>query len=175
MQPSILVPERFDDDRGYLFEAYNRARFEEVVGSAVDFVQDNHSHSNHGVLRGLHYQLPPAEQGKLIRVVSGAIFDVAVDVRRSSPRFGTWTGHHLSAGNRAQFWVPPGFAHGFLVLSDTADVVYKMTGYHAPEYARSIRWDDPTLAIEWPLDGISPILSESDRTAPSLTEAEIFD
>lgn len=175
MEPRILTPELFDDHRGHLFEAYNKARFDNLIGEDVEFVQDNHSHSRGGVLRGLHYQLPPGEHGKLIRVVRGEVFDVAVDVRRSSPGFGTWQGHHLSAENRLQLWIPPGFAHGFLVLSDTADVVYKMTGYHEPDLARSIRWDDPKLGIEWPVGDRPPILSESDLSAPTLADAEVVD
>lgn len=175
MEPFTFVPESFTDDRGHLFEAYNKARFDEAVGREVEFVQDNHSHSKRHVLRGLHYQLEPAEQGKLVRVVSGAVFDVAVDVRRSSAGFGTWVGHHLSAENRMQFWVPPGFAHGFFVLSETADVIYKMTAYHSPQHARSISWDDPAIGIDWPLDGATPILSETDAAAVSLAEAEVFD
>lgn len=175
MEPRIISPELFEDHRGHLFEAYNKDRFDALIGSPIDFVQDNHSHSKGGVLRGLHYQLTPGEQGKLVRVVQGEVFDVAADIRRSSPGFGTWQGHLLSAENRAQLWIPPGFAHGFLVLSDTADVVYKMTGYHRPELARSIRWDDPEIAIEWPLDDTPPTLSAGDASAPTLADAERFD
>jgi dTDP-4-dehydrorhamnose 3,5-epimerase len=175
MEPQVFTPEVFEDHRGHLYESYNKARFDELIGQEIDFVQDNHSRSRRGVLRGLHYQLPPADQGKLVRVVRGEIFDVAVDVRRSSPGFGTWQGHRLSAANRLQFWIPPGFAHGFLVLSETADVIYKLSTYHRPHLARSVRWDDPTLRIEWPLEDGMPILSEKDAAAPSLAEAETFD
>lgn len=175
MEPRIISPELFEDHRGHLFEAYNKAAFEEQTGESIDFVQDNHSHSGSRVLRGLHYQLPPGAQGKLVRVVQGEVFDVAVDIRRSSPTFGVWYGHRLSAENRLQLWIPSGFAHGFLVLSDTADVVYKMSGYHRPELARSVRWDDPTLAIEWPLGGEPPVLSANDASAPTLAEAETFE
>lgn len=175
MEPLAITPELFEDHRGHLFESYHKARFDALVGAEVDFVQDNHSHSRRGVLRGLHYQLPPAGQGKLIRVVHGEIYDVAVDIRRSRSTFGRWEAQVLSASNRRQLWIPPGFAHGFLVLSATADVVYKMTSYHSPDHGRAIRWDDPEIGIEWPLDGIQPILSDADASAPALADAEVFE
>ncbi|MCO6502897.1 MAG: dTDP-4-dehydrorhamnose 3,5-epimerase [Acidimicrobiales bacterium] len=175
MEPLLLEPDVFTDERGHLFEAYNKDRFDSLLGHNVEFVQDNHSHSKRGVLRGLHYQLPPEEQGKLVRVVHGEVYDVAVDVRRSSPGYGEWQGHLLSADNRLQMWIPPGFAHGFLVLSETADVIYKLTAFHRPELARGIRWDDPSIGIEWPLAEGMPILSEKDAAAPSLAEAETLD
>lgn len=174
MEPLLVTPDVYEDHRGHFFESYRKDRFDALVGAPVDFVQDNQSRSVKGVLRGLHYQLPPFEQGKLVRVVHGEIFDVAVDIRRSSPNFGRWEGHVLSAENRSQLWIPPGFAHGFLVLSDTADVAYKCTSYYAPDTARTIRWDDPEIGIEWPLDGIEPILSAADAEAPSLGDAEVF-
>jgi len=169
----LLTPRRFGDDRGYFEERYNRAAFEAAVGRKVEFVQDNHSRSKRNVLRGLHYQVPPTPQAKLVGVVQGEIFDVAVDLRRSSPGFGRWAGAILSAENGGQLWVPPGFAHGFLVLSETADVLYKTEGYYAPDCDRSLAWDDPTIAIDWPIEG-SPLLSAKDRAAPRLESAETF-
>ncbi|MFQ5524305.1 MAG: dTDP-4-dehydrorhamnose 3,5-epimerase [Acidimicrobiia bacterium] len=165
----------YRDDRGFFTESYHHAEFEEAVGHPVSFVQDNHSRSKRGVLRGLHYQLPPAAQGKLVRVVRGAVFDVAVDIRRSSPTFGEWVGYELSEDNFAQLWIPPGYAHGFLVLTDVADVLYKTTDYYAPDLERTIRWDDPNIGIAWPLGGEAPILSPKDAAAPSLTAAEVFE
>jgi dTDP-4-dehydrorhamnose 3,5-epimerase len=168
----ILEPEVFGDERGFFMESYNRRAFNDVVGYEVDFVQDNHSRSARGVLRGLHYQLPPHAQGKLVRVTSGAIFDVAVDIRPESPRFGKWIGVELSLENRCELWIPDGFAHGFLVLSELADVQYKATRYYAPAHEASIAWDDPTLAIGWPLPpGTSPTLSAKDRAAMPLAAA----
>lgn len=155
-------------------ESYNRRAFNEAVGYDVDFVQDNHSRSARGVLRGLHYQLPPHAQGKLIRVVCGRVFDVAVDVRRGSPRFGRWVGVELSDENFRQMWIPPGFAHGFLVLSDMADFLYKTTDYYAPAAERSIQWNDPTLGIRWPINKLTPILSGKDAAAPTLAESDDF-
>lgn len=172
--PDVLIiePRVFGDERGFFLESYNRAAFAEKAGLDVDFVQDNHSRSSHGVLRGLHYQIQQP-QGKLVRVVSGSVFDVAVDLRRSSPTFGKWVGAELTAENKRQFWVPPGFAHGFMVLSETADFLYKTTDYYAPQHERCIAWDDPTLAIDWP-SGITPILSEKDKVGKRLADADLF-
>ncbi|MDP1653026.1 MAG: dTDP-4-dehydrorhamnose 3,5-epimerase [Rhodocyclaceae bacterium] len=161
--PDVLIiePKVFGDDRGFFFESYNRQAFEKATGLDVDFVQDNHVKSQQGVLRGLHYQLPPKAQGKLVRVVQGEVFDVAVDIRKSSPTFGRWVGDILSAENKKQLWIPPGFAHGFVTLSATAEFLYKTTDYYAPEYERCIRWDDPALGIAWPLDA-QPLVSAKD-------------
>lgn len=161
------------DDRGLFLESWNRKSFVEHTGVDADFVQDNHSRSRKGVLRGLHYQLEPMAQGKLVRVVQGVLFDVAVDIRRSSETFGRWVGLQLSAENHRQLWVPPGFAHGFFALTDPADLVYKTTEYYSAEHDRSIRWDDPDIGIDWPLDG-DPILSDKDATAPYLRDVEVF-
>ena len=163
----LIEPEVFGDTRGFFFESFNRRVFEEAIGRDLDFVQDNHSRSARHVLRGLHFQVQ-RPQGKLVRVAIGSIFDVAVDIRPDSPTFRQWVGVELSAENTRQLWVPEGFAHGFLVTSDSADVLYKTTDYYAPEHERSIRWDDPTLSIDWPLDG-APGLSEKDRNAPLLS------
>ena len=173
--PEVLViePKVFGDSRGFFFESYNHRRFVESTGVDVQFVQDNHSRSSRGVLRGLHYQLQQA-QGKLVRVTEGRVFDVAVDVRRSSPRFGQWVGVELSADNHRQMWVPPGFAHGFLVLSESADFLYKTTDYYAPEHERCILWNDPAIGIEWPLGDIQPRLSAKDEKGVLLREAEVF-
>jgi dTDP-4-dehydrorhamnose 3,5-epimerase len=175
--PLVLVfePTVFGDDRGFFFESFNQRAFDEAVGGGRGFVQDNHSRSASGVLRGLHYQLPPHPQGKLVRVAAGAVFDVAVDVRRSSPTFLRWFGIELSAENKRQLWVPPGFAHGFLALEDATEVLYKTTDYYAPETEGSIRWDDPDIGIYWPLDGEDPSLSDKDARAPSLGDAVVFD
>jgi dTDP-4-dehydrorhamnose 3,5-epimerase len=150
--PEVLViePRVFGDERGFFMESYNRKAFNEAVGYDVDFVQDNHSRSAKGVLRGLHYQLPPHAQGKLVRVTAGAVFDVALDVRRSSPRFGKWIGVELSSNNHRQLWIPEGFAHGFLVLSETADFLYKTTNYYSPHSERAVRWNDADVSIRWP-------------------------
>lgn len=169
----LFEPKVFGDDRGFFFESFNHARFEEAVGRPVKFVQDNHSKSVKGVLRGLHYQVQQP-QGKLVRVVQGAVFDVAVDIRKSSPTFGKWVGALLTADNKHQFWVPEGFAHGFVVLSDTAEFLYKTTDYYAPAHERSILWNDPELAINWTTD-ITPILSAKDQAAKLLREAEVFE
>jgi len=169
----LLEPDSFADDRGLFFESWNARDFAEHTHQGVTFVQDNHSGSMGNVLRGLHYQLPPHPQGKLVRAVVGAVFDVAVDIRRSSPTFGRWFGLELSADNRRQLWIPPGFAHGFLTLSEWAEVLYKTTDYYAPELDRSIRWDDPEIEIEWPIQG-EPILSDKDAGAPYLRDAEVF-
>lgn len=168
----ILEPKVFGDARGFFFESYNKREFRGATGLDVDFVQDNHSRSSRGVLRGLHYQIAQP-QGKLVRCVSGEIFDVAVDLRRGSPTFGRWVGNLLSAENRRQLWIPPGFAHGFLVLSESADFLYKTTDYYAPEYERCLRWDDPDLAIDWPMAG-APVLSDKDRAGKWLREVEMF-
>ena len=170
----LLEPKAFGDARGYFMEAFNQARFAEIADTAAVFVQDNQSGSRFGVLRGLHYQIGAHPQGKLVRVLSGSVFDVAVDIRRSSPSFGQWTARELSAENRHQLWLPPGFAHGFLVTSEHAEVLYKVTDVYDPAGERSIRWDDPTIGIAWP-DGITPVLSDKDAAAPSLAEAEVFD
>lgn len=171
--PGVLLiePKVFGDARGFFLESWNRRTFAER-GLDIDFVQDNHSRSSRGVLRGLHYQLDDP-QGKLVRVTQGRVFDVAVDMRRSSPHFGQWVGHELSADNHHMLWIPPGFAHGFLVLSESADFLYKTTVFYAPQWDRGVRWDDPEIAIEWPLEG-SPVLSDKDRILPLLKDAEAF-
>lgn len=168
----LLTPRVFGDDRGFFLESWNAKVFAEA-GLDVPFVQDNHSRSAKGVLRGLHYQLNNP-QGKLVRVTAGAVFDVAVDIRRASPHFGCWTGHVLSADNKAMLWIPPGFAHGFLVLSDSADFLYKCTCAYDPSSDRSLAWDDPDIGIAWPLDGMTPLLSAKDAAAPRLSAAEVF-
>jgi dTDP-4-dehydrorhamnose 3,5-epimerase len=173
--PDVLVlePKVFGDTRGFFFESYNRRAFAEATGLNPDFVQDNHSRSARGVLRGLHYQLRQP-QGKLVRVVAGEVFDVAVDLRKNSPTFGHWVGEYLSAENKRLMWVPAGFAHGFVVTSDYAEFLYKTTDYYAPEHERCIRWDDPTLAIEWPLAG-NPRLSAKDLQGAAFSDAEVFE
>jgi dTDP-4-dehydrorhamnose 3,5-epimerase len=168
----ILEPRVFGDDRGFFYESWNHARFEEAVGRPVRFVQDNHSKSTKGVLRGLHYQVQQA-QGKLVRVVAGEVFDAVVDLRRSSPTFGRSVGVTLSAANRRLFWVPEGFAHGFLVTSESAEFLYKTTDYYAPPHERSLLWNDPALAIDWPLDG-EPVLKAADANGKPLSQAETF-
>jgi len=152
--PDVLLiePQVFDDDRGFFFESFNQNKFEEATGLKINFVQDNHSKSLKGVLRGLHYQLPPKAQGKLVRVIQGEVFDVAVDLRKSSPTFGKCVGEILSADNKKQVWIPEGFAHGFLTLSDTAEFLYKTTDFYSPEHEESIMWNDETIAIKWPFD-----------------------
>ena len=170
----LIEPKVFGDDRGFFLESFNQRAFDQATGTQHQFVQDNHSRSSRGVLRGLHYQIQQP-QGKLVRVVNGAVFDVAVDLRKSSPTFGQWVGAELSADNRRQLWVPPGFAHGFLVLSPFADFLYKATDYYAPEYERSVAWNDPAIGIEWPDLSDAPLmLSGKDANAPSLQKAEIF-
>lgn len=161
--PDVLLiePKVFGDERGFFFESFNQQRFNAATGLDLQFVQDNHSKSAKGVLRGLHYQLPPKAQGKLVRVVAGEVFDVAVDIRKNSPTFGQWVGEILSGDNKRQLWIPPGLAHGFVVLSDSAEFLYKTTDYYAPEMERCIRWDDPDLAIDWPIGG-EPVLSGKD-------------
>lgn len=158
----LIEPRVFGDDRGFFYESFNQKAFEEATGINLPFVQDNHSKSGRGVLRGLHYQLAPHAQGKLVRVVQGEVFDVVVDIRKESKTFGQWVGIHLSAENKQQLWIPPGLAHGFVVLSETAEFLYKTTDYYAPQAERSLRWNDPVLAIDWPLDG-EPLLAEKDR------------
>ncbi|MDR0576884.1 MAG: dTDP-4-dehydrorhamnose 3,5-epimerase [Candidatus Accumulibacter sp.] len=167
----LLEPRVFGDARGFFYESYNRTAFREATGLDVDFVQDNHSRSARNVLRGLHYQRPPKAQGKLVRVALGEVFDVAVDIRRDSPTFGKWAGAILSAGNKRQLWIPPGLAHGFLVLSEYAEFLYKTTDYYAPEFEHCILWNDPALAIDWPLGGGAPILSAKDGAGMAFAEA----
>lgn len=171
----ILEPKVFGDERGFFLESFNQKAFDAAVGSEVRFVQDNHSRSSRGVLRGLHYQLPPHAQGKLVRVTQGAVFDVSVDLRRGSPSFGRWVGVELSGQNHNQLWLPPGLAHGFLVTSHSADFLYKTTNYYAPEAERGVRWDDPALAIAWPALDVEPLLSAKDAAAPLLADALTFD
>lgn len=170
----ILEPKVFGDDRGFFLESYNQKIFDDAVGREVRFLQDNHSRSGKGVLRGLHYQLPPHAQGKLVRVTQGEVFDVAVDMRRGSPSFGRWVGVELSGENHRQLWLPPGMAHGFLVMSDSADFLYKTTGYYAPEAEGCVRWDDPAIGINWPPLDRPPVLSEKDAAAPRLAGAATF-
>jgi dTDP-4-dehydrorhamnose 3,5-epimerase len=176
--PDVLLiePRVFEDERGFFYESFNQQKFEEAVGRPVTFVQDNHSRSVKGVLRGLHYQVPPHAQGKLVRVTLGEVFDVAVDIRKDSPTFGQWVGECLSADNKRQLWIPEGFAHGFYVTSDIADFQYKCTDYYAPECEQGIRWDDPKLGIDWPLiSGESDILvSEKDREGMAFADAEVW-
>lgn len=169
----LFTPKVFGDERGFFFESFNQNVFEQATGTAPAFVQDNHSKSVRGVLRGLHYQLPPHAQGKLVRVVQGAVFDVAVDIRRSSPTFGRWVGALLSADNKRQLWIPPGFAHGFVTLSDTAEFLYKTTDFYAPSAERAIIWNDPTIGVDWGYDG-TPVLSGKDQQALPLAQAEVF-
>lgn len=168
----LLEPKAFGDERGFFLESFNQRRFDEIVGRHIEFVQDNHSRSARHVLRGLHYQIRQS-QGKLVRVVAGEVFDVAVDLRRSSPTFGQWAGTCLSADNKRQLWIPEGFAHGFAVLSDYAEFLYKTTDYWAPEYERCLLWNDPAIAIEWPLP-TAPILSVKDQAGVTLNQAEVF-
>ncbi len=172
--PEVLLiePKVFGDERGFFYESFNQKIFEEALGRPAHFVQDNHSRSVKGVLRGLHYQIQQA-QGKLVRVTHGEVFDVAVDLRKSSATFGKWAGAFLSASNRSQLWIPEGFAHGFVVLSDSAEFLYKTTDYWAPEHERSVAWDDPDLAIAWPICE-APTLSAKDASAPRLIDAEVF-
>ncbi|TSD75833.1 dTDP-4-dehydrorhamnose 3,5-epimerase [Pseudomonas sp. KBS0710] len=169
----LIEPRVFGDERGFFFESFNQEQFESAIGRSVKFVQDNHSRSVRNVLRGLHYQVRQP-QGKLVRVVSGEIFDVAVDIRKGSATFGQWVGEVLSAENKRQLWIPEGFAHGFVVLSESAELLYKSTDYYAPTHERCIAWDDPSLAIEWPID-VAPTLSEKDTKGQLLSAAEVFD
>lgn len=180
--PLLLTPRVFGDDRGFFFESWNQRSFSQALGLPLDqapaFVQDNHSRSRRGVLRGMHYQLPPHPQGKLVRCIVGKIFDVAVDIRRSSPTFGQWVGAVLSSENHQQLWVPEGFAHGFLTLSEHAEVLYKTTDFWSQECERAIRWDDPQVAITWPLNspgGTEPLLAKKDAAAPGLADAQAVD
>lgn len=169
----IIEPKVFGDARGFFFESFNQRAFAEATGVQATFVQDNHSRSAKGVLRGLHYQLQQP-QGKLVRVVRGAVFDVAVDIRRGSPTFGRWVGVELNEDNHRQFWIPAGFAHGFMVLSDSADFLYKTTDYYAPQHERCIAWNDPDIGIQWPSE-LFPLLSTKDRGGRALKESEIFE
>jgi dTDP-4-dehydrorhamnose 3,5-epimerase len=173
--PEVIViePKVFGDDRGFFFESFNARAFDQATGLTREFVQDNHSKSEKNVLRGLHYQIRQP-QGKLVRVVEGEVFDVAVDLRKRSPSFGRWVGVHLSEENKKQLWIPEGFAHGFVVLSETAQFLYKTTNYYAPQYERSLLWCDPALGIQWPFAG-EPKLAPKDAAAAVLSEAELFD
>jgi dTDP-4-dehydrorhamnose 3,5-epimerase len=172
----IFEPKVFGDERGYFYESFNQKIFEQATGLKREFVQDNHSKSQKGVLRGLHYQLPPTAQGKLVRVVEGEALDIAVDIRKNSPTFGQWVGERLSAQNNKQMWVPEGFAHGFITLSDTAQFLYKTTNYYSPVHERCIAWDDPTLAIDWQLDNMGThSLSAKDKVGKLIGDAEVFD
>ena len=173
--PEVLLiePKVFGDERGFFMESFNQRNFSEKTGVNLEFVQDNHSRSSQGVLRGLHYQIQQA-QGKLLRATLGEIFDVAVDIRKNSPNFGKWVGYLLSAENKRQLWVPPGFAHGFFVVSETADVLYKTTDYYAPEYERSILWNDSEIGISWPINGIEVKLSQKDKDGTTLKEADLM-
>ena len=169
----VLEPKVFGDARGFFMESFNARTFADLTGVKADFVQDNHSRSGRGVLRGLHYQVQQP-QGKLVRVAQGRVFDVAVDLRRSSPTFGKWYGVELSGENHRQFWVPAGFAHGFYVLSDSADFLYKTTDYYAPQHERSLAWNDPTVGVQWPLEG-EPLLSAKDLAGKPLGQCEVFE
>lgn len=174
--PDVLIfePKVFGDERGFFFESFNHKLFEEAVGYPVTFVQDNHSKSSRGVLRGLHYQLPPHAQGKLVRCVAGEVFDVAVDIRKSSPTFGQWVGVHLSGENKRQLWIPEGFAHGFVTLSESAEFLYKTTNYYCVASDRGITWNDKQLAVAWPIEGMNLTLSDKDQRQPSFKQAECF-
>ncbi|TWI64221.1 dTDP-4-dehydrorhamnose 3,5-epimerase [Pseudoduganella lurida] len=169
----VIEPTVFGDDRGFFYESFNAQKFADLTGVTLPFVQDNHSRSARGVLRGLHYQIRQA-QGKLVRVTAGSVFDVAVDLRRASPTFGKWFGVELSAENKRQFWIPPGFAHGFAVTSEFAEFLYKTTDYYAPEHERALLWNDPAVGIDWPIDGV-PLLSAKDQKALALADAEVFE
>ena len=172
--PDVLLiePQVFGDDRGFFYESFNQNKFEEAMGKKINFVQDNHSKSIKGVLRGLHYQLTPKAQGKLVRVIQGEVFDVAVDLRQSSPTFGKWVGEILSGDNNKQMWIPEGFAHGFLTLSNTAEFLYKTTDFYSRDHEEAIQWNDKTIRIDWPLEDVS--LSSKDKVAPSFKEAKYF-
>ena len=174
--PDVLIfePKVFGDDRGFFMESFNQKVFDEAAGRHMDFVQDNHSRSAQGVLRGLHYQIQQP-QGKLVRVTNGSVFDVAVDIRRSSPTFGKWVGAELTAENRRQLWVPEGFAHGFLVVSESADFLYKTTDFYSPAHERSILWNDADIGIDWPAIVQAPMLSAKDKAASRFVDAEVFD
>lgn len=168
----IIEPTVFGDARGFFFESFSEQKFCDAIEDNISFVQDNHSKSSRGVLRGLHYQLPPHAQGKLVRVIAGEVFDVAVDIRPQSPTFGKWVGELLSGDNKRQLWIPAGFAHGFITLSDTAEFLYKTTDYYAPDCERAIRWDDPDINIDWHFDG-TPTLSDKDAIAPLFKDAQL--
>ena len=168
----LIEPQVFNDDRGFFFESFNQEKFEEAIGRKINFVQDNHSKSIKGVLRGLHYQLPPKAQGKLVRVTQGEVFDVAVDLRKSSPTFGKWVGEILSSNNKKQIWIPEGFAHGFLTLSDTAEFLYKTTDFYSKTHERAIRWNDEALSIDWGSDNI--LLSNKDKEGKLLEDSDFF-
>ena len=172
--PDVLLiePQVFGDDRGFFYESFNQNKFEEATGLKINFVQDNHSKSVKGVLRGLHYQLSPKAQDKLVRVIQGEVFDVAVDLRQSSPTFGKWVGEILSADNKKQMWIPEGFAHGFLTLSDTAEFLYKTTDFYSKDHEEAIHWNDKTIGIDWPMKDVS--LSPKDKSAVSFKEAKYF-
>ena len=172
--PDVLLiePQVFGDDRGFFYESFNQNKFEEAMGKKINFVQDNHSKSVKGVLRGLHYQLNPKAQGKLVRVIQGEVFDVAVDLRQSSPTFGKWVGEILSADNKKQMWIPEGFAHGFLTLSDTAEFLYKTTDFYSKDHEEAIQWNDKTIGIDWPMKDVT--LSSKDNAALSFKEAKYF-
>jgi len=169
----LLEPEIFDDERGFFYESFNKRIFQEVTGIKADFVQDNHSKSSKGVLRGLHYQLPPMSQGKLVRVIDGSVFDVAIDIRKESPTFGSWAGEILSSENKKQLWIPEGFAHGFLTLSKTAELLYKTTNYYSPKHDQCIIWNDEKIDIDWPISH-SPLLNSRDEQGCKLKNAQIF-
>ena len=168
----VIEPTVFGDERGWFYESWNEKRFSEIAGRDVHFVQDNHSFSTRGILRGLHYQIRQA-QGKLVRVIAGEVFDVAVDLRRSSPTFGKWTGQRLSGANRRMMWIPEGFAHGFVVLSESAEFLYKATDFYAPQHERTLLWNDPALGIDWQFDG-TPLLKPKDAAGAQLADAETF-
>jgi dTDP-4-dehydrorhamnose 3,5-epimerase len=170
----VFEPKVFGDERGFFFESFNQRAFDAAVGGHVAFVQDNHSRSARGVLRGLHYQLDPHAQGKLVRVVQGSAFDVAVDVRRASPTFGRWIGVTLDARSQRQLWIPPGFAHGFVALEDDTHFLYKTTDYYAKDCERSIVWNDPAIGIVWPDLGMAPLLAAKDAAAPALAQADVY-
>ena len=172
--PDVLLiePQVFGDDRGFFFESFNQNKFEVAIGKKINFVQDNHSKSVKGVLRGLHYQLSPKAQGKLVRVIQGEVFDVAVDLRQSSPTFGKWVGEIISADNKKKMWIPEGFAHGFLTLSDTAEFLYKTTDFYSKDHEEAIQWNDKTIGIDWPIKDVS--LSTKDKSAVSFKEARYF-
>ena len=171
----LIEPKVFGDARGFFLESFRQDLFNQATGTNQEFIQDNHSRSSKGVLRGLHYQLPPHAQGKLVRVTSGAVFDVAVDIRRNSPSFGKWVGTKLTAESQHQLWIPPGFAHGFVVLSESADFVYKTTAYYAPESERGLLWSDADVGIQWPELDVALSLSDKDQKQPLLQQADLFD
>lgn len=174
--PDVMLfePKVFEDGRGFFYESFNHREFCAAIGRPIQFVQDNHSRSTRGVLRGLHYQCQPYAQGKLVRVICGQVFDVAVDIRKSSPTFGRWVGQTLSAENKRQLWIPPGFAHGFLALTASVEFLYKTTDYYQPNAERCVRWDDPAIGINWP-QSVSPVLGARDAAAVSLSQAQLFE